>query len=91
MKAVSTLSTLLENFDKQHHVSVPSGHHSKKSISKDLKEILRILQNQEIFKQKDGRRHKLFSKLQRNIIRQIRKACLKDWMIQRFSTMVVKL
>ena len=90
-KAVGTLSTLLENFDKQHHVSVPSGHHSKKSISKDLKEILRILQNQEVFKQKEGRRHKSFCKLQRNIIRQIREVDLKDWMIQRFATMVVKL
>ena len=33
-KAVGTLSTLLENFDKQHNVSVPSGHLSKKVLAK---------------------------------------------------------
>lgn len=89
-KTVGTLSVATGNFDKQHHVPAPSGSHSKKSSAKDLKKIVKLLQQQQVFRQTRGRRHKSFKTLKTNLIRTIDEDKLKEWIMEHFATMVVK-
>ena len=89
-KTVGSLFRTTENFDKQDNVTPPSGSHSEKSNAKDLKKIINILHQQQVFQQKDGRKHKSFTKLKTNLIRSIKEDELKDWMIEHYANMVVK-
>ena len=89
-KTVGSLFRTTENFDKQNNVTPPSGSHSEKSNAKDLNKIISIQHQQQVFQQKDGRKHKSFTKLKNNLIRSIKEDELKDWMIEHYANMVVK-
>ena len=89
-KTVGTLSTATENFDKQHHIPAASVGHAKKSSAKDLKKIVKLLQQQKVFRKTRGRKHKSFNKLKTNLIRTIKEDKLKEWMMEHFARMIVK-
>ena len=89
-KTVGALSSTIENLDKELHVPTTSGSHSTRSSTKDLKEIVSILQKQQVFQKIQGRKHKSFKNLKTNLIKTIDEHNLKEWMTEHFATMVVK-
>lgn len=89
-KTIGTLSAATENFNLQHNLPAASGSHSQKSSEKDLKKVVKLLQQQKVFQNTRGRKHKSFKKLKTNLIRVIKEDKLKEWMMERFATMIVK-
>ena len=87
-KSIGALSHTIDNLDREFQVSATSGSHSTRSSSKDFKEVVRILHQQQDFRKTQGRRHKSFQSLT-SIIQSINEHNLKEWMTEHLATMVV--
>ena len=87
-KTIGTLQSTLETYDKEHDVPAESGAHSQRSNAKDLKKILKQLQQLDPFQCIRGRRHKSFKNLKANLIRSLKEAEIKAWMLKRFADMI---
>ena len=84
-KAIGTITTSLTNFDS---VSDDCGHHSKRSSEKDLHKNINQLVKSQVFGVTPGRRHKSFSRMQRNYITSLSEDHLKDWIIDHYATLL---
>lgn len=89
-KTIGALSLTLDNLDKELNVPATSGSHTTRSSTKDFNEVVKTLQEQQVFQEMQGRKHKSFNNLKTNLIRKIDEHNLKEWMIDHFATMVVK-
>ena len=87
-KTVGALSSAMDNLDKKLLLPTTSGSHSTRSVTKVLKEIVNILQQQHVFQKAQGRKHKSFKNLKTNLIRTIDEHNLKEWMTEHFARMV---
>ena len=87
-KSIGTLEGTLKTFDKEHVVPAQSGAHSERSNEKDLKKILKLLQQVRPFQTIEGRKYKSFTNLRPNMIRSLDEQAVKDWMIKRFAKMI---
>ena len=79
-RCVGKIVSVLENFDKQTGVSEVSGSHSKKSITKDLHQVVEQLRSANVFD--TTHMHKLFGKIKS---RSISLEDLKEWIIANYS------
>ena len=82
-RCVGKIVSVLENFDKQTGVSEVSGSHSKKSITKDLHQVVEQLRSANVFD--TTHMHKSFGKIKSNLIRTISLEDLKEWIIANYS------
>ncbi len=62
-RAVGSLGGLMQSFDREVGVPIPSGKHSEKSKHRDLVKIVEelLLQNQQIFNEETTSQHKSFT------------------------------
>lgn len=85
-KSLGPLSHLLEQFDKENDVRVPTGTHHKPSFSKDRDMILKELQQSQVFSENFAprRKHQSFPKV-KVLLHSISKDDLCAWMIQHIA------
>ena len=62
-QAVGPMSEMLTSVDKMVHVKTPSGRHAGPSVKSDLKCMLKVLVDEEVFTKKDKHKHSSFSNL----------------------------
>ena len=79
-KSIRSLSNVTDRFDLVNRVPTPSGYHTRKPKSKDVKMMVDQLQKTEVFRFRDGRSHKHFKKFLSNACKAVNKELLKDWM-----------
>lgn len=83
-KAVGSLATIIDSFDREVGVSACSGKHSDKSMKKDLAKIVEQLLQQDMFRSDTKTSHRSFKNIQKNIITKLSEKKVKQWMIDRF-------
>ena len=84
-KSIGIFEGTLKTFDKEHVVPAQSGAHSERSNDRDLKKILKLLQQVRPFQSTEGRKYKSFTNLRPNMIRSLDEQAVKDWMIKDFQ------
>ena len=60
-QALGPMSEMLTSVDKMVHVKTPSGQHAGPSVKSDLKCMLKVLVDEEVFTKKDKHKHSSFS------------------------------
>ena len=86
-KAVGSLRSVLDSFDREIDVPTPSGKHSEESRQKDLNKICEqlLLQNY-IFDKKTKKCHKSFASIKKNVIKKMNEKEIKQWMVDKLLT-----
>lgn len=79
-KCLRTLIDITKNYDSTTGVSTPSGHHTSKSLSKDLRIVLEELNRSEVFKNDSKRMHSQFPTFTQDITSKINKGDLLKWL-----------
>lgn len=82
---MGTLGVALDRYDEEHSVPFASGAHANKSSKKDLDKVLKQLQDMKVFDIVPDRRHRSFAKLRVNMIRQLDKDKVIEWMIDHLA------
>jgi hypothetical protein len=76
-KIVGILKKTLENFEEQNVVNKQSGQHKVTSFTKDLRTVVKVLTDENIFKHLPGRSHQSFQNIH-NLIQSIDHDTLKS-------------
>ena len=84
-KAMGVLSKVVDSFDYEAGVTVPSGKHSVKTMEKDIKIITERLMECDAFNPQTKLHHKSFRHLKSNMIKTLEEDVFKDWMVERFA------
>lgn len=79
-KSIKGLSTISHAFDQANCVPTPSGYHTRKPKTKDVKMMVEQLRKTEVFRFHQGRDHKHFKKFASNPFKAVTKKTLKEWM-----------
>lgn len=80
---MGTLSDIVEQFDKDNDVPLPSGAHSAPSVKKDRDIILKELLNTAVFSCGSSRHHASFPRVK--VWLKFDREALLTWMIDRMS------
>ena len=82
-KALGTIVPVLNQFDTENSVSIPSGAHKRASAEKDILILITELLNFEVFDKIPGRKHKSFSTI--NILHKNSHNELYEWINKRLD------
>ena len=79
-KSIQGLSKVSHHFDRCNNVPLPTGYHTRKPKTKDVKMMVEQLKKSSVFKFQDGRSHKHFKKFVANPCKTVNREMLKEWM-----------
>ena len=90
-KCLGKLINIRNKYDSESGVSVPSGHHTSKSLVKDLFLVLEELNKAQVFKNTSGRKHSQFPKFTANVCSSIKEDDLLKWLKEQLRKHVKQL
>ena len=79
-KSIQGLPKLSHHFDECNNVPTPTGYHTRKPKTKDVKMMVEQLNKSNVFKFHDGRSHQNFKKFVSNPCKTVNRETLKEWM-----------
>ena len=87
-RAIGSLGNLMQSYDREVGVHIPSGKHSETSRHLDLVKIVKelLVHNPHIFNKDTTSHHKSFTSLKKNIIKQLNERKVKEWVMERLTT-----
>ena len=79
------MTDMLTSIDKMAHVKKPCGRYITPSVVKDFDSVLKVLIDEEVFLEKDGRHHKSFPTFDTDPFTPLKKNpdAFKQWLIKR--------
>lgn len=87
-KSIGHTISVLSNFDIINGIKEPSGRHSKRSTAKDMKLLLKQLQDSNVFNEIPGRRHKSFPKFEANPTLYLSVQKITQWMEEKVQKLL---
>ena len=81
-KVIGSLACIASSVDRGVGVAEPSARHSEKSMAKDLAKIVEQILLQDILSPKTTTVHRSFSRLKKNVIKNLEESKIKKWLVE---------
>ena len=81
-KAIGSLACIASSVDRGIGVAEPSARHSEKGMAKDLVKIVEQILLQDILSPKTTAVHRSFSRLKKNVIKNLEESKIKKWLVE---------